>query len=263
MKLCGEDYTLERETRAFLSRLGETCTGVGWYDNQPWHPLPPERSPKLGPPRPMGAPTRFLSFLRYPLYGEESNVTFSESHDPRRPSIPRPERDDAGNLMTFAEDAIPEPQPGDYDPQGSNNVRAMNGTAGTTDSVGRWFTDKKGHRPYETWAEYDREHRKVSVWNDDPSTGGVSQPPPKQMASALASLRGAHCRNCLQRLPEAVAEAGHRFCDAWCKRQSENARRSKTPHPLTGVDMMSSFTVDGLRVGIDTDPLLRIPECVA
>jgi hypothetical protein len=103
--------------------------------------------------------------------------------------------------------------------------------------------------PGEYWAKEDRKHRKAG-----PQRAADASQPPTRVKDSLANLRGRLCRSCLGRVPE--HEHGRvRYCSERCRNRSEYARSSGQVGTVSPGIELSSFAVDGKRIGIDTDDL--------
>lgn len=146
-----------------------------------------------------------------------------------------------------------------------------------TDDLGRWY--RKDWGPGDFWAREDRKHRKASA-PPKLSTADASQPPdprlldradewlrmtPEQKQErraqgdtfpyfppdSLSSLRGRRCKSCLGRMPD-QARTKVRYCTERCRNRSENAQRRGLAGTISSDIELSSFAVDGKRIGIDT-----------
>jgi hypothetical protein len=104
-------------------------------------------------------------------------------------------------------------------------------------------------KPGEYWTGVDREHRNAKRQK----AVDASQPPKRSLSDSLASLRGRQCRNCFRRIPD-NAHGKVRYCPGErCRDRSEYARRSGQVGTLNPGIELSTFTVDGQQIGIDTD----------
>jgi hypothetical protein len=134
-------------------------------------------------------------------------------------------------------------------------------------------------QPGEYWREQDRKHRKASAaprpateepWRSvrfaaidgtpldlDSLELTTSGPQPAEDSLTLWLRNRRLCKNCFRHflMPDDEVRANTRYCSERCRNRSEYAsRHGQVGTVRRGVEL-SSFAVDGKRVGIDTDDL--------
>jgi len=227
---CGEYKPIEKLAK-------ELAGGVGPHDSQPW--IPPVKTP-----------------INYPVgKNRQTSIPFVFDWSPwtperktaqpkrwKRPSIPDPE----GHKLP--DGSVINPLSFDDQPWLDSAPIDEQAKVGYTNSSNDLIA-VGNPSPGEFWAEDDRRHRAAKA----PKAADASQPP-KRLTDSLASLRGRQCRNCLGRIPE-DAHGKTRHCSDRCRDRSKYIRRRGGAGTVSPGVELSSFAVDGKRVGIDTGDL--------
>jgi hypothetical protein len=244
--------------------------GVGWHDSQPWTPA--VKTPIVYPPG-KNRQTKITLESDWTFASEETLkrrkcwpvCRHTGDQCPTKPTYPQG-WDATGAKDTGRTDAVRLPEPeGHQLPSGDQetvNVQKFDpkpwldtaplevqAKAGYTNFHNDLIADAP-ILPHTTWPDRIRLHR-----NGPPrrATEDASVPP-EPLKDSLKGLRGRQCRNCLRRVPE-DAHGKVRYCSDRCRHRGEYARRRGQAGTVGPGIELSSFAVDGKRVGIDTEDL--------
>jgi hypothetical protein len=246
----------------------ELAGGVGWHHPQRW--IPPTKTPITYPPK-KNRPTKiplvgsWAPFQKPKPYVYDYRDAYLNRFDRRQVSTDPCNRSTWKLRQPRGPVSIPDPEPADTLP-GHIGINPMSfDEKPWLDSLPPHKAAKVGYtnfsndlaadapiKPGTSLADWDTESMRPKP--PRPCTAEASVPPPPVPKDSVASLRGRFCRNCLERLHEDTA-ANVRYCSERCRNRSENTRRrGKAGTVKPGVEL-SSFAVDGKRIGIDTGDL--------
>lgn len=221
--------------------------GVGRHDSQPW--IAPVKTRIVYPPsknRQTRIPLEF-DWSPFETQTKKAEAEYWAVVGVRplagSPPIPDPEGHQLPdgsviNKMTFDEKPWLDSAPVE--------VQAKVGYTNFANDLVRTRDLKQG----QFWAAEDRKHREAK----QARAADASQPPPARIPDSLESFHGRRCKNCLRRVPE-DAHGKVRYCSERCRNRSEYASRMGLAGTVQPGIELSSFAVDGKRVGLDTDEL--------